>query len=175
LQWAVAIGANATATVAGGLFNLALAVGTDSIANTTPQAVGGRSNFDLAAAWFGGNAWASDGNFQLANAVLTGNAPCTPDNCGNATGGYVAGAFAQYGNFNLARAAGKNSLANAGSSTATAIGYGSFNLARALGAGASALAIGGIRGKRSGADSRLRQYRAGGRHQQRRLGVLRQL
>jgi hypothetical protein len=115
------------------LFNLALAVGADSVANTTPQVDGGSSNFDLAAAWFGGYAWASDGNFQLANAVLTGNERLAP--------GYFAGSYAQYGSFNLARAIGMKAYANAGSSEVQ-LGYGSFNLARALGPGAGACAGG---------------------------------
>jgi GNAT superfamily N-acetyltransferase len=67
LQWAIAIGANTYAEVAGGLFNLAIAVGDDSLAYTTPD-VGGTSYFNIATAAAGGTAGASDGIFQIATA-----------------------------------------------------------------------------------------------------------
>ena len=75
LSLAIAVGANTSAIVAGGLFNLALAIGDNSVADTTPTNTTptnttptnttptnttptgtGYSNFDIATAWRGGRA-----------------------------------------------------------------------------------------------------------------------
>ena len=94
LQWAIAIGANTTAEVAGGLFNLAIAVGDNSEAYASRGAQSVRGGyFNIATAAAGGTARASDGVFQIANARGEGS-----------------GAFARYGSFGVARAIGVNAF-----------------------------------------------------------------
>jgi len=126
LQWAVAIGANTTATVAGGFFNLALAVGDYSYADTTPYLAGDTSYFNIASAGAGGHAQASDGVFQIANAF----GPQTDDN---------SGAFATYGAFGIARAIGPNALAQTGAG-GNLERASAFNIARAVGENSTAFA-----------------------------------
>jgi len=165
LSLAIAFGANTSAVVAGGLFNLALAVGDNSVADTTPTdwkaapevrptRAAGYSNFTVAMGWLGGEALASDGNFNVATAVLGGSV---------AAAGGSGGAI---GNFAVAQAFGNGAIASAGASLddryqliavdssfvlarafgkrAEAVaGNGRFALASAIGADASARALNG--------------------------------
>ena len=125
LQWAIAIGANTYAEVAGGLFNLAIAVGDDSLAYTTPD-VGGTSYFNIATAAAGGYAQASDGIFQIATAFGS-----QPDE--------DSGAFATYGSFGVARAIGVNAWAQTGAG-GNLERVSAFNIARAVGENSTAFA-----------------------------------
>ncbi|MCX6484597.1 MAG: hypothetical protein NT146_15325 [Mycobacterium sp.] len=143
LQWAIAIGANTNAEVAGGLFNLAIAVGDNSLAYTTPDV--GASYFNIATAAAGGYAQASDGIFNIATAR------------GSQPDGF-SGAFATNGSFGVARAIGVNAYAKAGAegdlaqasafNIAVARGensearaqFGYVNSSRAFGSGAVAVA-----------------------------------
>jgi hypothetical protein len=131
LQWAIAIGANTTAEVAGGLFNLAIAVGDNSLAYTTPD-VGG-SYFNIATAAAGGFARASDGIFQIATALGS--------QLENNSGGDspVAVAFATYGSFGLATAIGVNAIAQTGAG-GNLERVSAFNIARAVGENSTAFA-----------------------------------
>ena len=124
LQWAIAIGANTYAEVAGGLFNLAIAVGDNSLAYTTPD-VGG-SYFNIATAAAGGYAQASDGIFQIATAFGS-----QPDE--------DSGAFATYGAFGVARAIGVNAWAQTGAG-GNLERVSAFNIARAVGEYSTAFA-----------------------------------
>jgi hypothetical protein len=124
LQWAIAIGANTYAEVAGGLFNLAIAVGDNSLAYTTPD-VGG-SYFNIATAAAGGYAQASDGIFQIATAFGS-----QPDE--------DSGAFATYGSFGVARAIGVNAWAQTGAG-GNLERVSAFNIARAVGENSTAFA-----------------------------------
>jgi hypothetical protein len=125
LQWAIAIGANTYAEVAGGLFNLAIAVGDNSLAYTTPD-VGGTSYFNIATAAAGGYAQASDGIFQIATAFES-----QPDE--------DSGAFATYGAFGVARAIGVNAWAQTGAG-GNLERVSAFNIARARGENSTAFA-----------------------------------
>jgi hypothetical protein len=124
LQWAIAIGANTYAEVAGGLFNLALAVGDNSLAYTTPDV--GSSYFNIATAAAGGTARASDGIFQIA----TGLGSQLENN---------TGAFATYGSFGLATAIGVNAWAQTGAG-GNLERVSAFNIARAVGENSTAFA-----------------------------------
>ena len=174
LQWAIAIGANTTAEVGDGLFNLAIAVGDNSEAYASRGAQSVRGGyFNIATAAAGGTAQASDGIFQIANARGEGS-----------------GAFARYGSFGVARAIGVNAFAQAaaegdlplsafniavargenssafalrgfgnssrafGSDASATAGYGNGNIARALGNGAVAEARGDASGARLGSHLR---------------------
>lgn len=132
LSVAIAIGANTTATVAGGLFNLAMAVGDDSVADTTPVAT--YTNFAIATAWSGGYAVAGDGNFNIATAVLSNSVA--------AAGGNGLGITADFG---MAQAFGNGALAVTGAQAAEGLPgfYSAFNVSRALGTGAQASATNG--------------------------------
>ena len=132
LSVAIAIGANTTATVAGGWFNLAFAVGDDSVADTTPVAT--YSNFSMASAWSGGYAVAGDGNFNIATAVLSDSVA--------AAGGDGLGTTADFG---VAQAFGNGALALTGAQAFKGLpGFSSaFNVSRALGTGAQAFATNG--------------------------------
>jgi hypothetical protein len=123
-QWAIAIGANTSAEVGGGLFNLAIAVGDNSRALTTGD---GGSYFNIATAVAGGFARASDGIFQIAAAR------------GSQTD-FESGAVAADGSFGVARAIGVNAFAQVGA-------YGDL-------AQASAFNIAGARGENSTAFAR---------------------
>ena len=125
LQWAIAIGANTYAEVAGGFFNLAIAVGDNSLAYTTPD-VGGTSYFNIATAAAGGYAQASDGIFQIATAFGS-----QPDE--------DSGAFATYGSFGVARAIGVNAWAQTGAG-GNLERVSAFNIARAVGDNSTAFA-----------------------------------
>jgi len=125
LQWAIAIGANTYAEVAGGLFNLAIAVGDNSLAYTTPD-VGGTSYFNIATAAAGGTAQASDGIFQIA----TGLGSQLENN---------TGAFATFGSFGLATAIGVNAIAQTGAG-GNLERVSAFNIARAVGDNSTAFA-----------------------------------
>mgnify|MGYP007049803924 CR=1 FL=1 len=125
LQWAIAIGANTYAEVAGGLFNLAIAVGDNSLAYTTPD-VGGTSYFNIATAAAGGTAQASDGIFQIA----TGLGSQLENN---------TGAFATFGSFGVARAIGVNAWAQTGAG-GNLERVSAFNIARAVGENSTAFA-----------------------------------
>lgn len=125
LQWAIAIGANTYAEVAGGLFNLAIAVGDNSLAYTTPD-VGGTSYFNIATAAAGGTAQASDGIFQIA----TGLGSQLENN---------TGAFATFGSFGLATAIGVNAIAQTGAG-GNLERVSAFNIARAVGENSTAFA-----------------------------------
>ena len=169
LQWAIAIGANTTAEVSGGLFNLAIAVGESSFAGSEAFITGeGSSYFNIATAAAGGFARASDGIFQIANSRgENSGAVATSGSFGVARAIGVntlaeAGVlrdFDQASAFNIARARGENSRAFAqsgfgnssrafGSGAIASAGYGNGNIAGALGNGAVAEA----RGDSSGAD-----------------------
>jgi hypothetical protein len=124
LQWAIAIGANTYAEVAGGLFNLALAFGDNSLAYTTPDV--GDSYFNIATAAAGGYAQASDGIFQIATAFGS-----QPDD--------GTGAFATYGSFGVARAIGVNAVAQTGAG-GNLERVSAFNIARAVGDNSTAFA-----------------------------------
>ena len=124
LQWAIAIGANTYAEVAGGLFNLAIAVGDNSLAYTTPDV--GSSYFNIATAAAGGYAQASDGIFQIA----TGLGSQLENN---------TGAFATYGSFGVARAIGVNAWAQTGAG-GNLERVSAFNIARAVGENSTAFA-----------------------------------
>ena len=126
LQWAIAIGANTSANVAGGLFNLALAVGDNSYADTTPYLDGDVSYFNIATAAAGGYAQASDGIFQIATAFGS-----QPDE--------NSGAFATYGSFGVARAFGHNAWAQTGAG-GNLERVSAFNIARAVGDNSTAFA-----------------------------------
>ena len=127
LQWAIAIGPRTYAEVGGGLFNLAIAVGADSVAFTMPEV--GSSYFNIATAAAGGYAQASDGIFQIATAR------------GSQSGvDERSGAFATYGSFGVARAIGVQAWAQAGA--VDDLGQPSaFNIARARGENSSAFAL----------------------------------
>ena len=125
LQWAIAIGANTYAEVAGGLFNLAIAVGDNSLAYTTPD-VGGTSYFNIATAAAGGTAGAYDGIFQIA----TGLGSQLENN---------TGAFATFGSFGLATAIGVNAIAQTGAG-GNLERVSAFNIARAVGDNSTAFA-----------------------------------
>ena len=163
LQWAIAIGANTTAEVSGGLFNLAIAVGESSFAGSEAFITGeGSSYFNIATAAAGGFARASDGIFQIANSRgENSGAVATSGSFGVARAIGVntlaeAGVlrdFDQASAFNIARARGENSRAFAqsgfgnssrafGSGAIASAGYGNGNIARALGNGAEAQAGG---------------------------------
>jgi hypothetical protein len=124
LQWAIAIGANTNAEAAGGLFNLALAFGDNSLAYTTPDV--GASYFNIATAAAGGYAQASDGIFQIATARGS-----QPDD--------GTGAFATYGSFGVARAIGVNAVAQTGAG-GNLERVSAFNIARARGENSTAFA-----------------------------------
>lgn len=132
LSVAIAIGANTTATVAGGLFNLAMAVGDGSVADTTPVAT--YTNFAIATAWSGGYAVAGDGNFNIATAVLSDSVA--------AAGGNGLGTTADFG---MAQAFGNGALAVTGAQAAEGLPgfYSAFNVSRALGTAAQAIATNG--------------------------------
>lgn len=133
LQWAIAIGANATATAVNGLFNLAIAVGPGAIA-----IAGGYDDPDLGPA---------TGSFNIARA-LGADSFALAGGAGNASGdsvGYFnlaralgsgADAEAVNGNFGIARAIGDQSSAVAGL-------RGNFQVARALGYQTTASAFDG--------------------------------
>jgi len=129
LQWAIAIGANTYAEVAGGFFNLAIAVGDNSLAYTTPD-VGGTSYFNIATAAAGGTAQASDGIFQIA----TGLGSQLENN---------TGAFATFGSFGLATAIGVNAIAQTGAG-GNLERVSAFNIARAVGDNSTAFAQFGL-------------------------------
>ena len=124
LQWAIAIGANTNAEVAGGLFNLALAVGDNSLAYTTPDV--GASYFNIATAAAGGYAQAS-GIFNIATAR------------GSQPDGF-SGAFATNGAFGVARAIGVNAYAKAGAG-GNLEQASAFNIAVARGENSKAFAL----------------------------------
>ena len=163
LQWAIAIGANTTASVGGGLFNLAIAVGDNSEAYTflcTPTC--GSGYFNIATAAAGGFALASNGIFNIATARGDGSdAAADSGSFGVARAigvnalaqAGVGGNFGQASAFNIAVARGENSEARAqfgygnsglafGSGAKATAGFGNGNIARALGNGASASAGG---------------------------------
>jgi len=160
LQWAIAIGANTNAEAAGGLFNLALAFGDNSLAYTTPDV--GASYFNIATAAAGGVARASDGIFQIATARgESSRAFADSGSFGVAraigvnafAGAGVGGDFGLASAFNIAVARGENSTARAevgfgnsglafGSRASAIAGLGNGNIARALGTEAKAQAGG---------------------------------
>jgi hypothetical protein len=115
---AVGVGPNTRAIAAGGaLGDVALALGANSYSSTAPQTTGNVSYFDIATAVAGGYAQASDGAFEIANAL------------GSQPNDYT-GAFATYGTFALARAIGTNAQAQTGSQLETSH-RSAFNIARA--------------------------------------------
>ena len=163
LQWAIAIGANTTAEVSGGLFNLAIAVGESSFAGSEAFITGeGSSYFNIATAAAGGFARASDGFFNIANArgessrafADSGSFGVARANGVNAfAGAGVGGDFGLASAFNIAVARGENSTARAevgfgnsglafGSRASAIAGLGNGNIARALGTEAKAQAGG---------------------------------
>jgi len=127
-QWAIAIGANTSAEVGGGLFNLAIAVGDNSRALTTGD---GGSYFNIATAVAGGFARASDGIFQIAAAR------------GSQTD-FESGAVAADGSFGVARAIGVNAYAIAGAEAGDLKQASAFNIAGARGENSTAFARNGF-------------------------------
>ena len=127
VQWAIAIGVNTTAEVGGGLFNLAIAVGADSVALVTGDA---DSYFNIATAAAGGFARASNGIFQIATARGS-----QPDD--------GTGAFATNGSFGVARAIGVNAFSRAGAEGDLAQAS-AFNIAVARGENSAAVARNGF-------------------------------